>query len=1256
MTSTGEERRLRRKIQPVYDDNQRWIGTRVSHRDETIQLQLQREIQAHRALYHAMFEQNVAIKLLIDPQDGAIVDANGAACRFYGYTHEELCTKRINDINMLPPEQVQEEMQRAKNTDRLFFLFPHRLASGEVRNVEVYSGPIEKNGQSLLFSIIHDVTDRVEHERTLTESEALFRALVEETDNIVTQIDQYAQILYLNRPSERFFGLSVEECIGKQFFDFTHPDDRDRTALAFEGWIRNNATHVTFENRMVSAVANRHFYILWTINLLYDKHGSISCINAIGRDISEYKRIEQALRESEARYRLISELISDFAYALRIHQDGTIELEWATDAFARTTGFSPEELRGKGGWDALIHPDDMSMVKNRQRWILAGQSSDVSEFRIITKDGNTCWLRNHWRPVWNTNLSRMAHIYGAARDITYRRTTEQALKESRELLQSFLDNSPTIIFAKDIRGRYILTNRQFEQFFKECTNAPGLCEFIGKSDYDLFPKEVAEVIQANDEYVVTNNLHLQTENVIPHPEGQRIYSTVKFPIYKSNGEIYAIGGVAVDSTDRKQTEEALRESEERFRFIAEFTHDWEYWLAPDGTYLYVSPSCQRVTGYRPEDFIEDPELFERIIHPNDYERVIEHLHDDFASKGTGELEFRIVTKSGRIVWIGHVCQPVYNEDGTWLGRRGSNREIMEQKIVESELKEVNAALQEQTGRLQEHQIELERQNEQLQAAQRELEHSRNSYADLYHSAPVGYFTIQEEGYIVEVNQTGIDLILATRESLIGTPFDALVFAEDMEVYQTHRTALINYAHPQTCSVRLKKRDGSHFYARLESIVVDRNENQLQYRTVVIDVTNQRYIHQSLQESETRYRTIVEDQLEFICRFRPDGTITFVNEVYAHYFGTSSTEMIGDNFFNQIAQEDRTNVMLHLASLGTEQTLVTHDHRVVMADGSLRWQRWSDRAIFDEQGNLIEFQLVGRDTSRKRWTKLAFQMQHDLAIVLSSISSRIEVCDTVLSTLLRLEAIDCGAIYVVEQQNATLRLVSSAGISPSMAMRMVEADESTISTISQPSYYNLTKEKNGFASLRKQGIRSVAFIPVSYEGRIIAMLSLASHTHSTLCSGTQTVIESLTSQIGEAFARTEAYERLIRNYEMLEWFMQKIDDFLFFLDDEMRVIQWNPAGEYELGYSPDALTLTPFHDLCTLEDSTTEEDILLAIGRGCAFEGKGTFLPYRTTTDDDQHPAPIRTKIRITRGRDEQQMTLIVIACRLPAKNHIKSEE
>jgi len=131
----------------------------------------------------------------------------------------------------------------------------------------------------------------------------------------------------------------------------------------------------------------------------------------------------------------------------------------------------------------------------------------------------------------------------------------------------------------------------------------------------------------------------------------------------------------------------LREAELIYRIVADNTYDWEFWVSPQGDFIYNSPSCLRVTGHRVEEFAADPELLIRIIHPEDVRFFLEHRHTVVSGRETGNLEFRIVRPDGEIRWIGHVCQPVFDTEGKYLGTRGSNRDITAQREAQDALRE-----------------------------------------------------------------------------------------------------------------------------------------------------------------------------------------------------------------------------------------------------------------------------------------------------------------------------------------------------------------------------------------------------------------------------------------------------------------------------------------------------------------------------------------------------------------------------------------
>ena len=152
---------------------------------------------------------------------------------------------------------------------------------------------------------------------------------------------------------------------------------------------------------------------------------------------------------------------------------------------------------------------------------------------------------------------------------------------------------------------------------------------------------------------------------------------------------------AWDLLQRQRTVAALRESEERFRTVADFTYNWETWLDAEGRYRYVSPACERTSGYSAEEFLSDPGLLIRITHPDDRAYLILHEQVERTTEQVHNFNFRIVTRSGEERWINHVCKTVFDDHGNSLGRRASYQDITVLKRLENELATYNQKLEAQ---------------------------------------------------------------------------------------------------------------------------------------------------------------------------------------------------------------------------------------------------------------------------------------------------------------------------------------------------------------------------------------------------------------------------------------------------------------------------------------------------------------------------------------------------------------------------------
>jgi len=303
---------------------------------------------------------------------------------------------------------------------------------------------------------------------------------------------------------------------------------------------------------------------------------------------------------------------------------------------------------------------------------------------------------------------------------TARVEAEQALRDSERLLQTLIDTIDGEIFVKDKDGIYLYVNRAFGKVFNVDP-----AEVIGKDDYFVFSPQTAAMLQANDQRIMAEKevVNIEESTVL---NGEPItYLTNKAPLFDDDGSVIGICGVGIDITPQKALEKALqdahdrqgqtvrertaqlaetvvqlREAEHRYRTVADFAFNWEYWANLDGSLEYVSPSCERISGYSPGEFAERRSLTKDIILPEDQNIWQTHFEASRRQPGTYEIQFRIRCRDGSVCWIEHVCQPVHDDQGAMIGIRASNRDITLRKEREIELQKAYAQITELKNQLE----------------------------------------------------------------------------------------------------------------------------------------------------------------------------------------------------------------------------------------------------------------------------------------------------------------------------------------------------------------------------------------------------------------------------------------------------------------------------------------------------------------------------------------------------------------------------
>ena len=405
--------------------------------------------------------------------------------------------------------------------------------------------------------------------------------------------------------------------------------------------------------------------------------------------------------------------------------------------------------------------------------------------------------------------------------------------------------------------------------------------------------------------------------------------------------------------------------------------------------------------------------------------------------------------------------------------------------------------------------------------------------------------LDEKRKIWHVNNSLLAFEGRSREEVLGRDLDEvpLMLLSDPEL----RARLSREAGEGEFSTEVDVKRGEdmhHFRATLVSTVF---EDGSQGTTVILeDITEGKKHEERLRASEARYRAVVESQTEFVCRFLPDGTHVFVNEAYCNYFGKRRDEIEGHIFRPEIPEEDRPLLRRHFQDLTRDNPVGTIEHRIVMPDGAVRWQRWSDRAIFDEEARLTEYQSVGRDITARVQAEKALHESEEKFRGLAERSYDIIVLDDAEGTITYISpAIKQVLGYDPEE---VIGRKFTELIPPRAQSLGIEAFERN--------RQGLPTQSAELEVLRKDGSIAVVesnAIPIMKDGRF---------------TGIQVVCRDIT-------ARIRAEKALEESEEKFRSIAERAFDIILLIDEDGRITYASPAVRQSTGYDPEEVIGKPF---------------------------------------------------------------------------------
>ncbi len=596
------------------------------------------------------------------------VDLSEESCQILGWDPNQ--TARFGEMDELfSPEglgtlrpAIRAAIQEGTSYDLEVSL---ATETGPPRWVRVVGSAIEdEKGEVVkLAGALQDITERKTAEQALTRSLAEKQRILETTLDGYMLHDMKGTIVEVNPAYCQMVGYDHDALIGMDIRDL----DVGFTSEVLDQRIQNDPEVENYRFETQHVHRDGHRVDLDVSAAMMENDRGERLVNAFIRDITARKKAEDALRASEERWRTLVESHPD---PIHITVDG--RYAYINPSGARLFGADhPSDVIGRSVFD-LVAEETKDRLQQRKAQLERGEATEPFEHTMVRLDGKERIVVARSIPITYKGQDAAQTVI---RDVTERRRAEEALRESEQRYRTLVERSHDAIYIyRD--PRLLFVNRRVEKL-------------TGYAEDELLSMDVLELVHPEDRERVRQYARGRADGTAPNRYEVRIlrkdgsvrYADFSVQAITYQGEPAGIGSIR-DVTEQRRAEEALRESEQRFRALAEETTDLVTRHAPDGTYLYASPSAKDLLGYAPEDLVGT--TFQPIVHPDDLDRVEAHIAEAHQGAQKVQFEYRAQHADGHYLWVETAGQHVPGDGGA-ATLIASTRSVDERKAAEEAL-------------------------------------------------------------------------------------------------------------------------------------------------------------------------------------------------------------------------------------------------------------------------------------------------------------------------------------------------------------------------------------------------------------------------------------------------------------------------------------------------------------------------------------------------------------------------------------------